>query len=224
MSDHDATDEEATPEGEGEDEAVDVGPEDFDWYSIDEEEGVDVDLGDGGDEQSLPGNESRELGDGVLHLGSGNSRPIMPLSGVGTSPGPDRDPDDTEPKPAPEPTADTEDDVPLLADIQDEEDVDDGVMPVRYPDTIGLAKNGLTNNETITIVGMTVMSFTLAYGILLQMTIHGFHHAPVLLWFAFAFLLLLPIGVLYGMGALHILLGAALSIRDEQQHDTEGEE
>lgn len=94
-------------------------------------------------------------------------------------------------------------------------------VPTTHPDKVGLAEDGLTSNETITIVGMTVMSFTLAYGVLFQMTAHGIHHAPILLWFVFAFLVLLPVGILYGMGVLHMLLGQALSVRNDttEEHD-----
>lgn len=65
-------------------------------------------------------------------------------------------------------------------------------------DQMAFIENGLTKNEAITLIGVTVPSYALAAFILQQMNSHGIHHAPPALWVIFGILVIIPIALLFG--------------------------
>lgn len=81
-------------------------------------------------------------------------------------------------------------------DLADPETDQTGTEPA--DDQMAFIENGLTKNEAIALIGVTVPSYALAAFILQQMNSHGIHHAPPALWVVFGILVIIPIALLFG--------------------------
>lgn len=62
----------------------------------------------------------------------------------------------------------------------------------------GFITDGLTRNETVVLLGMTAMSYALAWGLLTIMVEIGLNSVSIYLWGAFALLVVSPLILLFG--------------------------
>lgn len=109
--------------------------------------------------------------------------------------------------------------VPDVDEVETREDMTDGDKREQTNDTAekvgevmdgltheGFITDGLTRNETLALLGMTLMSYGFAWGLLRVMVEEGLHTVPFTLWALFAVLIVVPLMLLFGAEVVNRLV------------------